>query len=195
MRRQVVPLQAGCSRSHGNILAIGGVDLRGTDFLYRVKQGRPALCVGGLKTAQGLALFDPAASVEITRFGATSYEHHGWATEKELPAFASVEELRQFLEVEGAELGLIDFEVKVDGGVSQLSTHDDGECHFIFADQGSLVATLKRVVPVEYEGLVIDALLKNPGMYITCSDAGILRKYASFDAYLEAEGGTEADGG
>ena len=52
------------------------------------------------------------------------------------------------------------------------------------------MATLKWVVPAAYEGLVIHALLKNPGIYITCGETGILQKYASFDAYLAAEGGT-----
>ncbi len=165
------------------------LDLKGTVFRYDVAHGRSDLYVGELTTAQGLALFDPAAPVAIRSFGATSYKHHGWATEKDLPAFASVLDLRQFLEREGAGLGLIEFEIEVDGS-HQLGTHDDAECHFSFADRESLMATLKRVVPAEYEGLVINALLKNPGMYIACSETGALRKYASFKAYLAAEGGT-----
>ncbi len=143
------------------------------------------LYVGDLSTAQGLALLDPSASVTITTFGATSFKHYGWATEKELPAFAIVQDLREFLEGEGADIGIIELEADI-GDDCELRTHDDGECHFIFASKPALMATLKQVVPPAYEGLVIHALLQNPGLYVTCDEAGVLRKYATFDAYLEA---------
>lgn len=83
-------------------------------------------------------------------------------------------------------MGLVDFEAEIEG-TGQLSTHDDGECHFVFVGRAALLETLKKVVPAAYEGLLINALLKHPGVYVTCSDAGILRKFTSFDAYLEAE--------
>jgi hypothetical protein len=150
-------------------------------FLYNQTGDGLQLYVGPLTTAEGLALLDPTSAVTIREFGATSYQHHGFATEKDLPALPTVGELRSFLE---ADVGLITFSAAIEGGIA-LSSHDDGECHFEVPSRATLMALMQKVVPPACSGLVINALLTHPGLYVACGEDGAILKFPTFDAYVD----------
>jgi hypothetical protein len=138
--------------------------------------------LGEVSTSYGLALFDPNTPLEVVYFGATGYGQLGWATEKDLPQLSTVGAAREFLD-DHEGLGLIDFEARLGEDV-WLASHDDGECHLCFGERAALMAALQRVVPPTDGGRVIHALLTNPGHYVTW-DAGTVRTFPTFEAYLE----------
>ena len=150
-------------------------------FSYRATGDGLQLDVGPLTTAEGLALLDSSSAVTIQEFGATSYQHHGFATEKDLPVLSTVGELRSFLE---GDVGLITFSASIEGGIT-LGSHDDGECHFQVTSRSTLMALMQKVVPPACSGLVINALLTHPGLYVACGEDGAILKFATFDAYVD----------
>lgn len=156
--------------------------MRPSVLLYKEAPDGYTLYLGEVSTAQGLALIEPSRRATVVRFGATNYEGYSWGTEEQLPALHSVGEVRSFLETDEV-LGLVDFEAEIEG-IGRLSSHDDAECNFNFTDRAALMAVMQKTVPASYSGMVINTLLSNPGIYITCSESGHISKYASFDEYL-----------
>ena len=143
--------------------------------------GGHALTVGGLTAAEGLALLDPSAAARVVCFGATGFERHGWATEKELPTLRTVAEVRSVLAV--ATLGLIELEVEVEG-FGRLCSERDEACTFHVASRAALAALVEQLAPGAHAGLVLHALLTTPGGYFACSAAGVLQRHASLAAFL-----------
>jgi hypothetical protein len=167
-------------------------------FRCTFTEGRFEFFAGHMTTAHGLATCDPAAAITVTRFGAKSSTHHGWMTERDLPPCANVQALLDFITHESSTIEIVECTVIIhqtatddgrhdlDGGDFELSTHDDGECHFVFTHPAAWMTTMKKVVPSPHEDLVLHELVKNPGVYVTCDAAGVIRTYATFDAWLQA---------
>jgi hypothetical protein len=128
-------------------------------------------------------VLDPRAEARVTTFGATGYERHGWATEKELPPLGTVGDVRAFLE--RPALGVIEVEIRVDG-VGRVTSLENGECAFHAPDRAIVLAIMAKVVPEAYAGLVIHALLGSPGVSFACSASGVLTRYASIRAGVRA---------
>lgn len=72
--------------------------------------------------------------MHLTSIGASNYKQFGWATEKECPNWKTIKEVKSLFEQED-EFGLVNFELELIG-YGNLSTYDDGECHFRFKDKG-----------------------------------------------------------
>jgi hypothetical protein len=150
---------------------------------YGHADGEHQLHVGGITIAEGLSVLDPRADARVTAFGATGYERHGWATEKELPALRTVDDVRAFLE--RPALGILEVEVRVDG-VGRVTSLEDGECAFHVPERATVLAIMAKVVPEAYAGLVIHALLGSPGTFFACSASGVLTRHASIRAGVRA---------
>ncbi len=148
-------------------------------YLYNETDNGIELYLGGCSTLDGLSLIDKHAQLNITSFGATCYKKYGWATEKEIPELKSIDEAMVFLKSEG-DIGIIEFNANI-FGMGTLSTHDDGECHFILKSKHQCLTYLKLVVPQQYSDMFINKLLNNPGLYLTCDSTGNVNKYASIN--------------
>ncbi len=154
-----------------------------TVYLYREKGNEFELYLGEFSTLDGLKAINEKLKIQLVSIGASNYKKYGWATEKEFPEWKTVQEVKLFLEQEG-EFGLIDFEIEfIEFG--NLSTHDDGECHFRFKEKRDLINVVKTVSGSINQELIISGLLNNPEMYINIEKSGRLNKYHSFDQYLK----------
>lgn len=154
-----------------------------TVYLYREKENQFELYLGEFSTLDGLTAINEKLKVQLVSIGASNYKKYGWATEKEFPNWKTVQEVKSFFEQE-EEFGLIDFEIKlIEFG--NLSTHDDGECHFRFKEKTDLINVVKTVSASVSREQIVSGLLNNPGMYIEIENSGTLNKYHSFDQYLK----------
>jgi hypothetical protein len=151
-------------------------------YLYNDTASGYELYLGECSTLDGLSLFSRELALDLTSFGATCYEKYGWATEEEIPKFSSVGDTISFLESEG-DIGIVDFKADIKS-VCTFGTHDDGECHFNFKTKQQCLSILKKVVPLQTRDLLINNLINNPGLYITCDTKNVIAKYSSFDEYL-----------
>ena len=152
-------------------------------YLYNEKNNGYEIYLGECSILDGLSLLAKSQEITITSFGATLYKDYGWATESELPSLKSVGEVINFIETEG-DLGIIDFEASLPN-LCKFSSHDDGECTFVFESKHDCIATLKLAVPIQYSDMIINQLMNNKGLYLSCSSAGIINKYSSFTEYCE----------
>ena len=151
-------------------------------YLYKDTVKGFQLYFGECSIVEGLSLCDGDIGIEITCFGATLYRKYGYATEKELPSLNSVRSVVTFLQSEG-DIGIIEFEADL-SGLGSFSSHDDGECSFVLNSKQQCMKLLKAAVPPEFRDMLINNLLSNPGLYLTCSSTGDVTKYSSFDEYL-----------
>ena len=154
-----------------------------TVYLYREKENEFELYLGEFSTFNGLNSIDGNLKVRLVSIGASNYKKYGWATETEFPNWKTVQEVKSFFEQED-EFGLIDFEIELNG-FGNLSTHDDGECHFRFKEKKDLINVVKTVSDSMSGELIVAGLLSNPEMYIMIGKSGQLNKYHSFDQYLK----------
>lgn len=154
-----------------------------TVYLYRERENAFELYLGEFSTFNGLSSIDENLKIRLVSVGASNYKKYGWATEKEFPNWKTVKEVKSFFEQED-EFGLIDFEIELIG-FGNLSTHDDGECHFRFKEKRDLISVVKTVSDSKNEDLIVSGLLNNPEMYIKIGNSGQLNKYHSFDQYLK----------
>ncbi len=152
-------------------------------YLYKQKENEFELYLGEFSTLNGLNSIDENLEVRLVSIGASNYRKYGWATENEFPKWKTVQEVKSFFEKED-EFGLIDFEIELNG-YGNLSTHDDGECHFRFKEKRDLINVVKTVSDSMNRELIISGLLSNPEMYINIGKSGQLNKYHSFDQYLK----------
>jgi hypothetical protein len=141
------------------------------------------LYIGEISTSDGLAPFDPQTTITILEFGATGFEHLGWATERDIPPLRTAGEARAFLERDA--LGLITFSARLGDDIS-ISSHDDGECHIRFRQRKTLLAVLQQLVPPAHAGRILHALFSNPGRYLVWDGDGAVTTFATFEAYLRA---------
>lgn len=131
----------------------------------------------------GLSLFDGNTEIKIAEFGATKYKNHGWATENEIPALNTVKEAISFLCSE-EDIGLIDFTAEL-LGVGTLSTHDDGECHFVLSSKRQCLRLMKDTIIPEVQDKLINKLLENQNQYFAANNSGEIVQYRTFDEYLK----------
>ena len=151
-------------------------------YLYRETDLGFELYLGHCSTIEGLSLFDPGAKLVVTELGATCYKNLGWATEHDIPSFEKVGGFVAFLKSEG-DIGVVGCEVLMPE-VGTLCTHDDAECHFVLWSKHQCMSILKTVIPSQYCDMLINKLVKHPGLYLACSKNGVITKYASFDEYI-----------
>ncbi len=151
-------------------------------YLYKEAESEFELYLGEFSTLNGLKAINEKLKVQLVNIGASNYKKFGWATEKEFPDWKTVKEVKSFFEQED-EFELIDFEIELNE-FGNLSTHDDGECHFRFKKKSDLIDVVKNVTnPINRE-LTLAGLLNNPGMYIEIEKSSKMNKYHSFDQYL-----------
>jgi len=115
-------------------------------------------------------------------FGATQYKKHGWATEKEIPSLNTVGEAISFITSE-EDIGLIDFVVEL-VGFGTLSTHDDGECHFVMSSKEQCLRLMKATILQENRDKLINKLFGNPDQYFAATSSGVIVQYRTFKEYL-----------
>jgi len=151
-------------------------------YLYKETDQGFEIYFGQCSTLEGLSLFDPATKLVVTEFGATCYKKFGWATENDIPSFENVGDFVSFLESEG-DIGIVGFDALMPE-VGTLGTHDDAECHFVLQSKHLCMSILKAVIPARYCDMLINKLMSNQGLYLTCSKNGIVTKYSSFDEYV-----------
>ena len=126
-------------------------------YLYKETEKGYEYYVNEYTTQMGLSLFDANTEIRITEFGATQYKKHGWATEKEIPSLNTVGEAISFIASE-EDIGLIDFAAELIG-FGTLSTHDDGECHFVMNSKQQCLWLMKEtILPVNRDKLTISYL-------------------------------------
>jgi len=138
-------------------------------YLYRESEKGFEFYVSEFSTVSGLLLFEKKSHISVVRFGATLYKQYGWATEKEIPVLNTVGEVVEFLLSEES-IGLVDFSAEL-SGYGELSTHDDGECHFVLNSKEQCLNIMKSTIVPSIRGLLINKLLENQGSYFSCSSA------------------------
>lgn len=151
--------------------------------LYTESEKGFEVYLGKYSTLQGLKSLHINVNVKLLEFGATNYKHFGYATVEDIPAMQTSEDVILFFENE-RNVDVIHFEVMLEG-LGTMSTHDDGECHFIFYRYTDAMALLKSVVPFEYSGLLIARMIAGQGSYFTIDAAGSILRFATFEQYLE----------
>ncbi len=152
-------------------------------YLYKETENGIELYFGEISTVDGLKAIDKSDEIKLTTIGATLYKNYGFATEKEFPVFNKTDELIKFLNQAG-EIGLIDFEIEIIGK-GKMSSHDDGECHFMLESKKDVIEILKKITPEFQSDLIIATLLKNNGIYVSINSKNKVRKFATFDEYVE----------
>ena len=153
--------------------------MRPTCFLLRESGTGVLLYLGEVSTEECLRIFDPEARTTIQEFGATSREGE-WVDESNLPAITNVNDLLMYLGGR-PDLSLANVTVKL--GDEQLSTHDDGEAHLVFRNEGDALAFLRKAVDDPALEEIVSCLRANPDRYVAERD-GRLRIYETFDGYL-----------
>jgi hypothetical protein len=154
--------------------------MKASAYFYDETEDGYQLCLGEYSTIEGLQLLDAESQITIT--GLEGSQGGDWLSKEQAPKLQNVAEVIDFLRA-SSELDLIDFEASI-AGVGSLYTHDDGECHFLFSRQEECLRVLRLATEGDFSESIISSLLSHPGYYITCSEAGVLRKYSTFDDYL-----------
>ena len=152
-------------------------------YLYKQNEAGIELYFNEISTIDGLKAIDKSDKIKLTSIGATLYKDYGFATEKEFPEFNQSNELIDFLNHAG-EIGLIDFEIEI-VGKGKMTSHDDGECHFTLENKKHGIEILKKIIPEFQSDLIIATLLKNEGIYVSIDEKNNIRKFATFDEYVE----------
>ncbi len=161
---------------------MGEKNMKPRIYYYNEKPNEFEFYLGECSTAEGLSLFDEGSEIEIISFGATNYKSYGWATEKDIPKLVNVGEIVSFLELTGS-VGLFEFEANI-LGLGSVSTHDDGEFCFKSKQKKTCISFLKKAIPAQYTDMLINKLVTNPGIYISCDNGGKIEKYSSFDEFM-----------
>ena len=152
-------------------------------YQYSSQDNQHKLYVGNFQTYKALSFLNPLLSISNLELGATNYKDLGFASSEDLPQFKTVLEIGSFLKEE--DLDLIDFQVKIQGGI-MLSSHDDYECNLEFPTKTDLVKFLNKIIKEYSEFDITSVLLNNNGIYINYNQDGSLNKYSTFDAYLKS---------
>ena len=151
-------------------------------YLYNEKESEFELYFGDFSTIAGLNAINENLNVKVSNISALNFEKNDWASEKELPIWNTVKEVKSFFN-NTKEFNLIDFEIELIG-FGNLSTHDDGECHFRFKKKNDLLGVLNNVVNHPNKKIIISEIISNPGIYYEIKKSGEMIKYHSFDHYL-----------
>ena len=152
-------------------------------YLYKQNQNGIELYFNEISTVEGLKAISKSDKINLSSIGATLYKDYGFVTEKEFPEFHQPNALIEFLEQAG-EIGLIHFEIEIIGK-GKMTSHDDGECHFTLKNKQDGIKILKKITPIFQSDLIIATLLNNNGIYISIDSKNNIRKFATFDEYIE----------
>lgn len=155
-------------------------------YLYEQKDEKHLLYLGEYSTLDGLKVFNDDLKVELLHAEASYYNKLGWATEKDLPGWGNVKEVKLFFEKE--DIDLLQLKLKIEG-IDWLETHDDGECHFIFHHKKDLMEVLSRVSPTIHQSAIAASIFKHPGKYVKIGSSGKIHIYHTFDQYLDDDSG------
>lgn len=153
-------------------------------YLYNETIDSIELYLGEFSTLQGLSLFDREMEIQLISFGAIGYKKYGWVTKDELLEFRDIGSMIDFLEKEG-NIDIVDFKASL-SNIGIFSTHDDCECHFKLESKRIALSVLNKILPKKERDMLINQLLNNQNLYITCDDGGNVSKFGSFDEYLES---------
>ena len=139
------------------------------------------LYLGQFSTLQGFRLLNPECSLQITEFteGTTAPEE----SLERVRGLRTVAGAVKFFSNEANHIEMIDMSCLVDEKTS-LSTHDDGECHFLFPDVDMLTGVLRQCVPPEGLDQLLSQLRSNEGKYLSVDENHAVRAFKSFDEYL-----------
>lgn len=153
-----------------------------TCYLLQIADdGKYSLYLGEITTAACLKAFNAVAPVRLREIYALN-EKGNPIPDDTIPAVAPVSDWRHILERDG--LNLVDFTADIDDAV--LSTHDDGEGHFSFPDQGSAMNALRLLIGQSLADDLFPILLANRGRYVA-REAGAVEIFNSFEDYLSRE--------
>lgn len=150
-------------------------------FLLRNQGSGVQLYVSELSTLDGLAMFPDSLPARVTEFGAHQPGGGNWVFAKDLPPVHNVASLRRLL-LTLADITLVDFSVDIAG--EELSTHDDGECHFIVGTDERATEIVHRLLGPAAPA-VIELLLANRELYVGIQN-GTAQVFHSFDEYLNS---------
>ena len=156
--------------------------MKPTVYLYQESDDKFELYVGELSTSECIANFNSESIININEFGATLYKNYGWATESELPEIETIKDLLTLLNSEG-DIGLIEFEAHIEN-IGTINSHDDCECNIRFNKKHDCIEFIKKITSNQYQNLIINTLVENKGLYISCDENGNIYKYHTFDEYV-----------
>jgi len=140
------------------------------------------LYIGEYTTIDGLKAIDGKTAVKVKSAGASDFKGHVYANAKDFPELNTASETITFLEKEDVEL--FDFEIELIG-TGTLSTHDDGECHFVFNTMGKALEVLSVVLVKHQLEHLYMKLVSNSLFYGLNTATNNWDTFTSFDAYLE----------
>ncbi|MFK7817473.1 MAG: hypothetical protein AB8G99_02035 [Planctomycetaceae bacterium] len=117
-------------------------------------------------TVEGiLQRIDERLATTVTRFGATGYARHGWATEGDLPPLGSVGELVAFFSEQG-EIGVLELQVEVDA-LGMFECWGDSGCHIVVRSIRRFVSIAAIAMPSSVVGKLVDQLMNHPGVWLS----------------------------
>ena len=149
-----------------------------SSYLYDQRDGKHRLYLGGFCTVAGLKLFSPETKTpEVKIYG-------GEFSKTFVPADnQTTAGLISFLSAD--DLALVDFSCTTELDC-QLSTHDDGECHFAADVMACIYDLFCSVTPPVYSSRLWETLRANSGCYVVVDEALELKVNSDFDALIES---------
>ncbi len=154
-----------------------------TVYLYHKTEKGHQLYLGEYTTYKGVTLLDNNLEIESITMVTTNNKDYEYAIAKGYPNFKTVQELAFFLQQTEA-VDFLKFKVTFKN-FCQLTTHDNGECHFTFGNKKNLIQILEKAIPEQYKLKVIHTVLENPNQYITINKNGTLKLFKTFNQYLK----------
>lgn len=152
-------------------------------FKFEDAGQQTSLYASDLSTRDALRMFAPTDSIAITKFGASNPKTaaRNWISQKDLPLLATVGDVIRFLD-QNDQICLIDFSATIDNG-ARLSTHDDGEAHFLFSEKAHAVDRLYALLGKDALPEHGKAVLSNPGKYVLLKK-GDVKIFTTFKDFL-----------
>lgn len=147
------------------------------------KDDKYEIYFGEYSTLDGIKLLDKDLKIKIEEFGATNYKNFGFATENDIPKLETIGEFISFLENVDF-IDIIHCKIKLIE-IGNLSTHDDGECHFILDSKERTFDLIKKSSPIAYQDKILSELINNQNKYITIDLNGNVEIYFTFHDYIK----------
>ena len=149
-------------------------------YLYDFRDEEHCLYLGDYTTAEGLRLMPPDSELRV--------RHIHTDDSVELPDHLavplSIDTIVHFIE---ATPSVVDFECAINEETT-LSTHDDGEYHFRFANWEACEKTVRCSAAPAIAEVLWETLLANHSKYVTIDDQLVTSKFDTFDDYLSTLG-------
>lgn len=154
-------------------------------FSYSNSDREFKLYVGGCTTFEGISLLaaDDDTAVDVI---AAWFESDDEQSElhRRIRSAKTVSELANSLY---DCWSLYDFSCTIgnDGDSIKLSSHDDGECHFVLPSQDACHRVVLNACPEAHGNRIWEATSSAPGCYACfCEESDEVRVFVSFDDYL-----------